>query len=73
MPLHTHTNTHTPLKALGIKPKSSGPGGAAGLQQPALEAHEVQRLLRGAPDADAPPPDAAGQADRIKGLGFKAG
>jgi hypothetical protein len=56
------------VQALGLKPKSA----PSTHSQPALEKHEVERLLKGG--ADDQDPSAAGtEADRVKGLGFKAG
>lgn len=55
------------LQALGLKPKSA----PSTHTQPALEKHEVERLLKGGGGDD----DAAAgaEADRMKGLGFNAG
>jgi hypothetical protein len=63
------TNRWSP-QALGIKPKSSSH--AAGLQQPALEKAELDRLLKGAPEQQQEAA-AAGDEGRIQGLGFKPG
>jgi hypothetical protein len=55
------------LQALGLKPKSV----PSTHTQPALEKHEVERLLKGGSgDEDA---GAGAEADRMKGLGFNAG
>lgn len=57
-------------QALGLKPKSA----PSTRSQPALEKHEVERLLKGGGDEqDAAPAGAAAEADRIKGLGFQSG
>lgn len=55
-------------QALGLKPKSA----PSTHNQPALEKHEVERLLKGGAD-DQDPSAAGAEADRMKGLGFKAG
>jgi hypothetical protein len=51
------------MQALGLKPKSA----PSVHTQPALEKHEVERLLKGGADDQEP---AAAEADRMKGLGF---
>jgi hypothetical protein len=56
------------LQALGLKPKAP-PSSRA---QPALEKHEVDKLLRGGPGGDDAQP-AALEGERGKGLGFGSG
>lgn len=56
-------------QALGLKPKAA----PSTRSQPALEKHEVERLLKGGGDEQDAAPAGAAEADRIKGLGFQSG
>eukprot|EP00775_Hariotina_reticulata_P008239 gene8239-8429_t len=56
-------------EALGLKVKA--PASNRFRQQPSLEKHEVDKLLRGASGDQQP--EAAAEGDRIAGLGFRAG
>jgi hypothetical protein len=56
------------LQALGLKPKAP----PSSRTQPALEKHEVDKLLKGGPGGDDAQP-AALEGERGKGLGFGSG
>jgi hypothetical protein len=57
------------LQALGLKPQAP----PSSRRQPALEKHEVDKLLKGGgPGGDNEAP-AAVEGERVKGLGFGSG
>lgn len=57
-------------QALGLKPKSA----PSTRTQPALEKHEVERLLKGGPEQEGGGGGGAeADADCMKGLGFNSG
>lgn len=55
-------------QALGLKPKAP----PSSRRQPALEKHEVDKLLKGGAGGDDEQP-AALEGERVKGLGFGSG
>jgi hypothetical protein len=56
------------VQALGLKPKAP----PSRRQQPALEKHEVDKLLKGGAAGEDEQP-AALEGERVKGLGFGSG